>query len=418
MPRENFNNEIKKALAQRAGYRCSICDTLTIGPSAETDESVNLTGVAAHIAAASPGGRRYNDLPVNAPERGSISNGIWLCATHADLIDGDETFFTSAVLQDFKFKHEEKISLEQKGLKTGNGLITRIEIANFGLIQEEVALEFSNKNLILGVNGVGKTLICELIAALTNKKQLQRWHKYKWDETDAYCHIDYYKNEMLRFGIYISADNKVSYSFKGVPQPFLRAQFAVFYLSQDIYDFRNELNREREEQEELPLDESDLIGWLALYFNLSETEFMTVINGMRKEKKFFVNDIRINEAEKDIEVLYSTRSSSGFHGFAEFSGGEQQRIILEIALKIASYYTKFQTTILLLENTAIGTIDQTGLNKLLDIINKNDFAFQFFFTSFRKPDFFKTANYTVAELEMHKNPGKGRFSKFVTVKAH
>jgi|GEM_PF-2309619 len=413
MPRENFNNEIKRALAQRAGYRCSICNCLTIGPSAESDDSVNLTGVAAHIAAAAPGGRRFNDLPINSTERSSISNGIWLCANHADLIDGDETVFTSSLLKDYKAKHEEKISFEHKGLKTDNGVITKIEISNFGLVRNEIALNFGYKNLILGTNGVGKTLICELISALKDKDYLRRWHKYDWDETNAYSKIYYFKNEMHKFGIYISAENNISYSFNDVPQPFVNAPFSVFYMTEDIYDFRNNINNEREEQNEPPLDDTDLITWLSLYFKLTENEFMNVIDSMRKERKFFVNDIRIDRKKRNIEVIYWGRAHGSFQPFEAFSGGEKQRIILEIALKIASYYAKFQTTILLLENTAIGTIDQTGLNKLLNIIDQNDLGFQFFFTSFRKPEYFTAPNFAIHELVESKSSEKS-----VTVIAH
>jgi hypothetical protein len=47
-----------------------------------------MTGKAAHIHAAAPGGRRY--LASMTPyERRDISNGIWLCSHHADLIDDD-----------------------------------------------------------------------------------------------------------------------------------------------------------------------------------------------------------------------------------------------------------------------------------------------------------------------------------------
>jgi len=50
--------------------------------------AVACTGVAARICAASPGGRRY-DSTMSAVERSDISNAIWLCVSHATLIDRD-----------------------------------------------------------------------------------------------------------------------------------------------------------------------------------------------------------------------------------------------------------------------------------------------------------------------------------------
>ncbi|MVT66027.1 hypothetical protein GPL21_13020 [Bradyrhizobium pachyrhizi] len=64
-----------------------------------------MTGKAAHIHAAAPGGRRY--LAAMTPEkRADISNGIWLCAHHADLIDRDEVTYTPDMLRAMKREHE------------------------------------------------------------------------------------------------------------------------------------------------------------------------------------------------------------------------------------------------------------------------------------------------------------------------
>lgn len=419
-PRENFSPEVKRRLAQRAGYRCSMCYCLTIGPSDEGANSVNLTGVAAHIAAAAPGGRRYSNLPPDSDQRSKIENGIWLCAKDADLIDGDEIYFTSEVLKGFRIKHEARIQLEHRGLKTQNGVITKIEMSNFGLIRNGVNLEFGNLNIILGDNGVGKTLICEMISALTDKKFLDRWKKDETDKTNSYCHIHYYKNELHKFGIFINGQNETSFSYNDAAIPFLKSPFSVFFMSEDIYVFRNRINRERENDQKPLLDETDLITWLSLYFNLSVAEFCNVIHSMGREKKFFINDIRINELQKDIEIIYSHRAGEEFHSFYDYSGGEKQRIILDIALRIATYYAKFQTTILLLENTAIGTIDKSGLNKLLEIVNGQDLNFQFFFTSMQQRSYFETSAYCIHELVMHTPEGESstRRNTYVTVKRH
>jgi len=71
-----------------------------------------MLGVAAHICAASPGGKRYDPNMTNK-ERSSIENGIWLCQTCAKLIDSDEQQFTSQILRKWKEEHEKFISKEQ-----------------------------------------------------------------------------------------------------------------------------------------------------------------------------------------------------------------------------------------------------------------------------------------------------------------
>ncbi len=102
MPRDNFTEAIKIKLASRVGYKCSnpFCRVTTIGPQLG-DNGVVKIGEAAHICAASPGGKRYNQN-MTSDQRKSYENGIWLCGSHAALIDRDEKFFTIEMLRKWK----------------------------------------------------------------------------------------------------------------------------------------------------------------------------------------------------------------------------------------------------------------------------------------------------------------------------
>jgi hypothetical protein len=105
--RDEFPERTKKAVALRASHRCSFseCFQPTAGPSDESPEAVTMIGKAAHIQAAAPGGRRYIES-MTPEERSDISNAIWLCATHANLIDRDEVTYTADVLRAMKREHE------------------------------------------------------------------------------------------------------------------------------------------------------------------------------------------------------------------------------------------------------------------------------------------------------------------------
>jgi hypothetical protein len=107
MARDEFSSLVKERLAERAGQRCSMahCRRTTVGPSNESPVSVANIGVAAHICAASQGGRRY-DREMTPEQRSSIDNGIWLCAIHATLIDRDEVRYTKDTLHAIKREHE------------------------------------------------------------------------------------------------------------------------------------------------------------------------------------------------------------------------------------------------------------------------------------------------------------------------
>jgi hypothetical protein len=53
-------------------------------------------------------------------ERKDITNAIWLCATHADLIDRDEVTYAADALRAMKNEHEENIRvIQQNGILAG-----------------------------------------------------------------------------------------------------------------------------------------------------------------------------------------------------------------------------------------------------------------------------------------------------------
>jgi hypothetical protein len=106
--RDEFPKPIKDALADRSGNRCSNpdCQAVTSGPQTDPAKAANI-GVAAHIAAASAGGPRY-DARMTAEQRSSPENGIWLCQNCAALIDRDPTRFTVELLRAWKAVAEDR----------------------------------------------------------------------------------------------------------------------------------------------------------------------------------------------------------------------------------------------------------------------------------------------------------------------
>ena len=111
--RDNFSAKTRRRLAERASFRCSICENPTIGPSAQSDDAVSTSGRASHICAAAPGGPRYGVM--TAEERSSIENGIWLCARHGDLVDRDTATYSVEELRRFKELHEERVARQHDG---------------------------------------------------------------------------------------------------------------------------------------------------------------------------------------------------------------------------------------------------------------------------------------------------------------
>ncbi len=110
--RDNFTKQAIRTLAERANQRCSnpSCGRPTSGPHSVSSKSI-ISGVAAHICAAAPGGKRY-DPNMTPEQRSAIENGIWLCATCAKLVDSDEQRYSVELLKKWKTEHENSISKE------------------------------------------------------------------------------------------------------------------------------------------------------------------------------------------------------------------------------------------------------------------------------------------------------------------
>jgi hypothetical protein len=110
--RDEFSEEVKRVVALRVGQHCSNpdCRALTSGPQDDPAKAVNV-GVAAHIAAASEGGPRY-DPDMLTDERKSPTNAVWLCHNCAKLVDNDVHRFPTELLQKWKREAEDATQKE------------------------------------------------------------------------------------------------------------------------------------------------------------------------------------------------------------------------------------------------------------------------------------------------------------------
>ncbi len=104
-----FTENTKEVLARRAGQRCSnpSCGRPTSVAHTDANRAIML-GEAAHIFGKNPGSKRF-DPNMTDEQRGSITNGIWLCSTCHKLIDTDEAKYKSAILFSWKSENEKQI---------------------------------------------------------------------------------------------------------------------------------------------------------------------------------------------------------------------------------------------------------------------------------------------------------------------
>jgi len=356
LPRDNFSAHDKDTLAKRAGYKCSLpnCKLTTVGPGTDPGTVVN-TGEAAHITAASPGGPRY-DEGLTPEQRQSVENGIWLCRTHAALIDRDETAYSIPVLRRFKLDHEYDISRQQRGMDNSGGLLTEIRIVNLAQI-EEVRIELSHNNIIVGDNGAGKTLICELISGLADPVALARWKK-KVNPGLSTFQATLFSNERSFLKISFRNDS-ISYAINDMELPFMPDLIKVIHLEQVL---------KRKSQ--------SIVNDLSAYFRIEFSTFKNIVAHMSKFGTFFHTDILLVDDDIHVHLPKSKAATK----FENLSSGEEEMVLIDIALRLCQFYSKFRPTVLMIEKTAIPVLDTNNTNFLLSTITTSNFNFQTIFT--------------------------------------
>lgn len=113
--RDDFYDKDKKILAMRSAYRCNnpMCRRVTIMAHSDVNKYISI-GQACHIAAAAPGGKRYDPGMTQEQRRSASENGIWLCFACGKLIDSDETTYTTSLLKAWKqaAEHETLLGCE------------------------------------------------------------------------------------------------------------------------------------------------------------------------------------------------------------------------------------------------------------------------------------------------------------------
>lgn len=131
--RDDFKADVKDLLAKRVGMKCSNpnCRRTTSGPQEDPKRVLNV-GVAAHIAAASKGGPRYDER-MSPDERASEANGIWLCQTCAKLIDNDEARYDVGLLHQWRKLSEEAalLDIEMPASDEKIGRVSDVDLIRF-----------------------------------------------------------------------------------------------------------------------------------------------------------------------------------------------------------------------------------------------------------------------------------------------
>ena len=308
--RIEFSPATRKLVAERAGHQCSFptCDRRTIGPGAAENE-VSGDGKGAHIYSASPGGPRGQG-GLSREELEQPQNCIWLCSTHATLVDNNRgTGFPPETLLSYKALQEARVRREVQGLYSPIGWIHELTLLKNPTFKSGQKIRLSKLNLLYGENESGKSALTEWIAGLFDLTYLHRW----WDRSSGpiQVRLSYLNPQLNTLDLSIESETSIKFRINDRAVPFNPIQVRFIKLS----DFRLAY-------------EDDLLS-ISNNLNLPAQIVRNLVDEIHAFSHARVRNIRFEADERGINTLYSDVDGTvpGLP-LRSLSGRESERIFI------------------------------------------------------------------------------------------
>lgn len=364
--RDDFSPSTRELLAKRSGYICAYpgCKRMTVAGSDDRKSGLTMTGVAAHITAASKKGPRY-DPDMSAEERAGETNGIWTCQIHGKFIDDNPSKCSVDELRRWKAQHEKWVfGRVESGVELFNRGVCRLSFGNVGVFSGDFAIPFGRNNVLVGVKESGKTTFCQILSAFSGGDHWKQFNdRFSFSKQSAsHAHIQLsHQSDNTTTAIRLSpqvlsggrrkADNarqRINIEINGCPSPdWPRSLLRVLYFDTQLYHMHYSEPKDT------------FVKALRYLANVLGTDEDLVWDSLREE--LFVSSIFGNRfrrtGHRKVEILVPNRRAFFLpHGGLSFT--EQQMAFLDIALKLASCSSRNENWIYVFDTTFFQRLDQ------------------------------------------------------------
>ncbi|VVT00687.1 hypothetical protein [Erythrobacter sp. EC-HK427] len=378
MARESFTPTTRLKLGQRAAYRCAFpgCNRLTIGPGVQADKIEN-SGKAAHIYAASEYGPRGQGL-LTPEELKAITNGIWMCGHHADLIDKNSgERYPVAVLKSWKALHDYRIAYEHSGRAAAFGFVRSLTLLASPRF-EPTTIEFGKTTFLVGGNKSGKTALLDWLSVLDSPRRLRRWLEPRQ------LHYALLFDAPGEHRLEIETGNgAVRFNLDARQVAFNHHRIAVTALTKR-YDHSAE---------------DDLANMMKL-FHLDDISVRSLAE-LIDSTTLYLRSARFERETDDEgemrETLQCRLQDGSEVPFAALSGGEQGRVIMEFAIAHMTSVASVAPALLIVERPNL-CIDDAGFGFYLDYFSSSECRFQTVVTQFTLTEDIKGLGWQVYQL--------------------
>jgi hypothetical protein len=378
--RDDFSPTTKDLLAKRSGYICAYpgCKRMTVAGSDDRKSGLTMTGVAAHITAASKKGPRY-DKDMGVDERASEGNGIWACQNHGKFIDDNPSKCSVEELRRWKTQHEKWVfDRVESGTELFNRGTYRLSFRNIGVFSESYTVPFGRHNVLVAQNEAGKTSFCQILAAFAGGKHWDEFNS-RFGFTVSLGDQSYIEasqqNNQIKTSVRISpqsmfpgkkksvsARRRAHINVNGLPSAdWPRTQFKVLYFNNQLYRMHHS-------------DPQDTfvkaLRYLAAVLGTHEDLIWDSLRDELFVDSVFGNGLRRTGYRKVEIRVPDGRNFYLPHGALSFT--EQQMAFLDIALKLVSATSKAENWIYVFDTAFFQRLDQKRKASLFKKLTEHD----------------------------------------------
>ncbi len=392
--RDDFSASTRRILAERAGQQCSnpYCGRPTSGPSEGVSGKSTVLGKAAHITAAAERGARY-DASLTAEQRKSVENGIWLCAECADRVDKPENAerYPVELLKWWKALQEDMSGSDMASVENRRKYpLRRLTIENFSGVKGTAALDFGALTIVGGTSTLSRS-IGELVQVFCDREAFGQARQPSSGDTWEHSRLplrngrDFITTIRTKKPRHFALQGKLRllltdgrefecvvttsgarFSLGGAPLP----SFSPACRTVAVIE-----NYNRQLYAGLWASESDtrtVEERIAAYFGISVAELLACIQGTPTDDSIFGYGYLIgDEGECHVKCGHHTSHLP----IGSLSSGEKSRVILDVAIRVATYAAKVSPVVLLVHQWAVPS-DARGICRFLKWIDAGKIPFQ------------------------------------------
>jgi len=267
--------------------------------------------------------------------------------------------------------HESRIAREMKGLPltSSAGWVSGLNFIESPLFKPSQKISFGKVTLLFGLNGTGKTAICEWLSSTSGLMRLmERWSFRRRSESIRF-EVEFFNPDFAKADVSFK-DTTYSCNLNGSSIESLRHAFRVIYL-------RNE-----KPGHEVP---SADVEYLAYQWGIHPFQVPGILSKMGSEKYGFVRKAEVREVRVDEEdennqemeqrVFAQVGEHDSLFTFRALSGREHGQVLLIGAMILADELSRVTPTLLIVELP--GTSFSDGLlAKYAERLASHEFQFQ------------------------------------------